>query len=425
MLRIRAGRLLLVLCAASSALAQGVVIGGKVPQTPNVPGGTLTGIVTLADTHAPARGAVVMVIAIPSADGKGQSGNSGGGGRTGIDGRYLIQHVPPGEYTVIALMPGYVSFFEQNIASNVTEWTIDDYRAGLKSNGTVEVKSGGIASLDVSLARGAAISGRVLYSDGSPASQVIIRIEDPAKDSGKDGPRAMGMSLGALSMMTGQSLATDDEGHFRVSGLTPGKYRVAAVQSLGGGSSGPYGIGAIVDNRNDTAALVVYAGNTLHRKSARVYDLRGGDETPGIDILIPLDALHEVHGSVSAKDGRTLNAGTVTLTDDSDDTLRFSTKLAEDGTFAFASVPSGTYKLALSGAAIAIHVLPPNAPRDFPLELAPTHTTNSFADTSVAVIVKDSNVEQVALTPDEVPVPKDADKNNPSSPFGGATEDQP
>ena len=90
----------------------------------------------------------------------------------------------------------------------------------------------------MTLERGAAVSGHVLYSDGSPATQVSIDVEDTrAKPAASNKPED-NINVGMVSRMlfTHQSSGTDDQGRFRIAGLRPGKYRVAAVQANAGSS---------------------------------------------------------------------------------------------------------------------------------------------------------------------------------------------
>src|ERR1700760_613168 len=112
------------------------------------------------------------------------------------------------------------------------------------------------------------------------------------------------------------------------------------------------GFGDAGSSFSDPSAVRVYAGDTLHQKAARTYDLRAGEEISGIDITIPLEAFHSVRGHLSSVDGRAINMGDLKLTDPGDDAFSMSTKLHRDGSFTFPSVPSGTYTLSTTNARI-------------------------------------------------------------------------
>jgi hypothetical protein len=217
------------------------------------------------------------------------------------------------------------------------------------------------------------------------------------------------------SVFTHQANGTNDEGRFRISGLAPGTYRVAAVSAsmLGlddsGMNEGAAMFAGMITDRN---ALHVYSGDTLHKSSARTYDLRPGDNITGVDITIPLTVFHQVRGVLTAADGRIVNSARLTLTDTADDSFHFAASPSDDGSFTFATVPSGTYKLAASQARIM--ALYPNTPPDTPLRWAPKHPIAAFADADTTVIVKDSDLLQASVPLHEVPLPKDETTGNPA-----------
>ena len=137
-----------------------------------------------------------------------------------------------------------------------------------------------------SLQRGAAVSGRVLYPDGSPASQVTIDVQNvdakPSTTSSRE--RDPDSNIIERTFLLHQSSGTDDRGHFRITGLRPGTYRVAAIQPSTEASNGMamfQFFDGFVSNSKD---LRIYSGDTLHKKSAKTYELRSGDEVSGVDI---------------------------------------------------------------------------------------------------------------------------------------------
>jgi hypothetical protein len=264
----------------------------------------------------------------------------------------------------------------------------------LTRNGTVMVKGAETETFDVTLRRGAAISGRVLYSDGSPAAQVVIDVED-VNSKRKQGASADDVDIDALmrTVFTHESLGTNDQGRFRIAGLEAGTYRVSAVQSAGGamGSDMGEGIGVMIGGMNDPAALHFYSGDTIHRKAAKTYELRPGDEVADIEITIPEDSFHSVSGTLTALTGDTINEATLKLTDTADETLVFASKLGPDGSFAFPTVPPGTYTLTAKDA----KSLKTEADEKGGVKPAPPV---NFEATSVGVIVKDGDVADVQLS---------------------------
>jgi hypothetical protein len=374
------------------------------PAKPSI-GGRITGHIQCADTHAPARGAVVLLVPLPAADGKTSSNTGTTTSRVGMDGAFIFEHVSPGEYTVVALFAGYLSTVDELTAEDTTAPSPARSRELLARNGTVTIHGEETENFDVLVERGASVSGHVRYSDGSPAAQLSISIEDiktkPAETKSGNPNFNVGTFMRATVMQ--QSQTTDDQGHFRIAGLKPGSYRIAAIQPSTSSPLSDDGLGFLAGLSGTPADLHVYGGDTLHKKKATVYDLRSGDELTGVDITIPLDAFHQVRGVLSAQDGRTINAATLTLTDTGDDSFVFQAEVARDGSFTFTTVPSGTYTVAAPGAKII--TVPPNFTDNTPLHYLNQNAANAFADGSTSVIVKGSDVPDVSLTLTEVPLP--------------------
>jgi len=405
-----------IACAASLCAQNVPAPTPAAPAVPaekaSLPSGSITGTVLCSDTHRPARGATIIVSPLPSEDGKQQpSEGTSGTSRVNMDGTYTAQHLRSGEYFVIAILPGYLSPVDDFSAADMDDHSPAKMRALMAPYGSAIVHAGSPTTFDITLERGAAISGQVSYADGAPATQVSIDFEDVnAKPStGKSAHDNVNVGAYVRQIFTHQSQSTDDQGHYRIAGIKPGSYRVVAVQASPS-SSMQEGFEGVMGLTPDTKALRFYSGNTIHKKSAKVYDLRAGDEVTGIDIVIPPSIFHRVHGTLTVKDGRTINTASLVLTDSSDDSTKFTASVSEDGTFDFATVPSGTYKLAASGAKIVVAAA--NTQPGTPFRYAAKHTTNAFADGDTSVVVNDSDLDDVSLTLNEIPVPPDADKQN-------------
>jgi hypothetical protein len=386
---------------------------------PPAPTGRITGTVVCADTHRPARGAMVLVGPVSPTDGNNGGGLGSGMARVGMDGTYTLEHLPRGEYSVIAILPGYLWPADELISDMVEEMRTAKHKS-LASLGTVTIAGSETEEHDITLERGAAVSGRVMFSDGAPASGVTISIEDVnAKKVAGDKQREAQMGASMMRrMFVHESMDTDDQGHFRISGFKPGTYRVVAIPSLsseGDTNDGEAaGLSLLLGGAANPAALRVYSGDTLHSKAAKTYELRSGDEVTGVEITIPLNAYHRVGGTLTAVDGRAINKATVTLTDTGDDSVSFESDVADDGSFSFGTVAAGTYTLAAKNATIAVRMDGQNP--EIPMRFAQKKTTNAFADGSMAVIVKDSDVPDVSLTLTEVPLPPQPVQPTPITP---------
>jgi hypothetical protein len=370
--------------------------------------GRVTGTIFCNDTHRPARGAIAL--AQPLAEGAKTRPASGMHMvRVAMDGTYTIEHLHPGNYAVIGMLPGYLSVLDDlPIGQMDTDKDPSASNAVLARNGTVAVRNNETSNFDLMLQRGASVSGRVLYSDGSPATQIQISVDDVnAKPlSSAEGMQAMFANVNAGSFMRSfllhQGTGTDDQGNFRISGLKPGTYRVAATepaQNAAGGDEG--GTMFFTGMFSDPKALHIYSGDTFHRNAAKTYQLRAGDDLTGIDITIPTDAFHRVEGRLSTLGGTPVPVAAIKLTDTSDDSFVLSTTPARDGSFVFAAVPSGTYKLSATGARIG--TLPDVFPDGIPIEAGMLKDSHALADGTTGVIVKDSDVSEVSLQLTDAP----------------------
>ena len=426
--------LAVLLCTlAPAALAQDVgppVITAQPPRSklpaPPPPTGRITGTVFCSDTHRPARGATVILQPLAKDTSFDNRMNLT---RTDVNGTYTLGRVAPGEYAVLAFFPGYALPFPDDMLTGMMDPADrSSLTEALRKLGTVTVSSNAEARGDVSLTRGAAVQGRVLYSDGAPAAQVLVEVKNiNAKPPKSNSPEEMVDPAAIMrSIFSQQKPTTDDEGHFRIAGLAPGTYRVAALQtspppaSASGGMESEMMMGQLMGVNVDPTAVRVFSGDTLHQATAKTYDLSAGDTVSDITITIPLTAFHRVAGTVEAVDGRHLNFANLTLTDASDATFTFHTNAGRDGAFAFANVPAGTYTLATDGGFIGTSA-PPKGMEHMPEQYWPLKPETHFAGDSQNLIVADSDKTDVLINLKELP--KDQTSKPSPTPTPTASED--
>ena len=418
----------------SILLALSLLLALRLPaqQTPYVTGSTVSGHVFCADTHAPARFAKVLLKSTaPSHAGEDMmksitdsmtkaAGKSGtppkpqtdeqkkamaaasrgmdqvtdmlNSSTVGLDGSYSFAGVKPGTYYIHAIFSGYIDPYSQFSDDDFAS-TDPAVRARLAQLATVTVTGTDSAHADLRLERGAAISGRILYDDGSPAvgwTLTVIKpksVDDPADAASA----AMGPALAMMGI--GQPSKTDDRGHFRISGLAPGEYALRASLIASG-------TGISASNMGDAGSgfnLAVYTGDTFTRADAKALKLGGGDELTGADIVIPSHKLHNISGHVVAKDdGHTLNVGQVGLTVKDNSAVHLTAAIRDDGSFHFEGLPGNiTYTLTVADAADGRNDGP--ASNLMGISIPNPELLHKYGTDTTTVLLTDTDVDGITL----------------------------
>lgn len=175
--------------------------------------------------------------------------------KTGGDGRYLLSDVPPGRYWVMPRAPAYVL-----VGATGT------YPPGRQ----VIVEAGeSVDDLDIKLARGGVITGRVTDADGKPLVRETVVVVP-------GGPNRLENNTGPGGAYRG---TTDDRGIYRVYGLPAGGYRVSA----GRGDDGGLAVGPVARNR--LYRRVYYPGTSVESE-AKVVEVSAGGEAEDVDITL-------------------------------------------------------------------------------------------------------------------------------------------
>jgi hypothetical protein len=294
--------------------------------------GAVTGIVLCADTGKPARFAQVTLVAAPE---EGSSSSALEGAVTGLDGRFKIVNVAPGNYYAYAELEGYLNLDRAYDSTRLEEHASDREQTlniidQLKDHLVeVTVEAHGTAEMFLQVERGAEIHGTVTYDDGNPAIGMHFLLFRKTEKNGwtsVGGPSSDNWSISEL---------TDGHGHFNLSNLPGGEYTVCVSMPVG----------------NPNAAPSVCLGNTYRKKDARSVKVQAGEVSRGADIEIPLSGLHTVAGTVSAlADGHALKDAAMRLLYADDREIAREAKTVEDGSFSFSYVPEDKYILQVSGA---------------------------------------------------------------------------
>lgn len=358
-----------------------------VAKKPDPTKGTVTGIVTCADTGKPARFATVNLAAIPR-----KGANAGGNDQTpamesattDLDGRFTLEAVEPGQYLAFATLEGYLDplrgldFGRLNALKNESEQSqdmIDQWKGHMAE---VTVSRRRTAELAIQIERGAEINGEVTYDDGSPAIGMRFQL---LRNAGKSGWNSVGLAL-----FRGWAIDSTSDGHGRYSltNLPGGEYKLCASMPLD----------------NEEAAPAFCLGDTFRKKDAAITKLAAGEILNGVDIVIPLSGLHSVSGTVAVlADGHAPAHAKVHLlyADDREDARVLA--LNDDGTFTFEYVPEGKYILQVTGAEDAEQAN--TAPGSGDSDSSPQKVkTVRYADKEIPLTVQDDTEDlRIALAP--------------------------
>jgi Carboxypeptidase regulatory-like domain len=274
---------------------------------------SIQGRVTTADTGAPIRGAEVRL----SMDGRFSRLVTTNG-----EGRFEMRSLPAGEYRLIVSKAGFITLeFGQ--------------RRPFETASTITLGEGQSATGNVALIRGGAIFGRVLDQYGDPS--VGTRVQVLRNRAESDGRRLLPV---------GMADQTDDTGAFRIYGLPPGEYYVAASTGL---------IDAV---KRDPP---VYYPGTMSFAEAQPITLGAGAEASADFQILEVARAATVSGVVLTSSGGpapgamvNLSSNTVSATPGAQSMVMLHADAAEDGTFSIQNVPPGPYTLTA--------MLPPQMP---------------------------------------------------------------
>jgi hypothetical protein len=313
-------------------LAASISVAASAQQTPSVVGSTVTGHVYCADTNAPARFAKVLLKSTegshsgdefikrltnnlekilgldgeptppvkpktpgtPFAADQKQAMDAATKGMNqaldimnattvGLNGEFKFAGVKPGTYYVHVLYAGYMDAIDQFSDEDFAS-TDPEVRARIGKIPSVTVTGTDSARADVTLERGAAISGRILFDDGSPAAGWTLTVIKPGTQENAAEKAQTSMNQ-ALAMSGAVQIAkSDDLGHFRITGVTAGEYALRAAMiapSIGINAGNIAEAGSGIN-------LIVYSGNTFNRPDAKPITVTAGEEYSSAEITVPL-----------------------------------------------------------------------------------------------------------------------------------------
>ena len=176
---------------------------------------------------------------------------------TDSDGRYRLTNLAPGSYRLTAYAPTYV---------------IDGGNDPLYPGRAVNVGEGEvIENVNISMRLGGVLTGKVTDPDDRP---VIGEMVSAQRLSANEKP----LSPGLPDFFNGL-WQTDDRGIYRIFGLEPGKYIIAAGTSSEGAM-------AQMGSAGGTYYRRTFHVNAIEERNARIIEIKSGDEVENVDIKL-------------------------------------------------------------------------------------------------------------------------------------------
>jgi protocatechuate 3,4-dioxygenase beta subunit len=285
--------------------------------------GRIAGRVTVEGTQMPIMGARIMLF--PAGRPTGPVGMPPQT-TTDQNGRFVFDMLAPGEYRLDVQKTGFAALGGPETRPS-----------------TIHVAAGqSVDGVSVQLQRGGVIAGKVLDPSGEPLSDVRItamrRINAMAVAAG---PRLM------LAPMQGPQ-QTNDLGEFRISGLAPGEYYVAAMPSGASVFNGRGTAAWSTGNARTTITTTFYPGTT-DQTAAQPVVVSAGAEVGSIVFTMQSAPAYRVSGIVVDEDGKPVARAMVMLMGDPRSGMFMGpagrAQTQDDGRFAMGDVPPGSYHI--------------------------------------------------------------------------------
>ena len=258
------------------------------------------------------------------------------GATTDEDGRFELRDLPAAAWTLTASKPGFVL---QRLGQ----------RHPFESVVPLDVSDGQqVAGANFALARGGAITGRIVDEFGDPVANVRVQALRSRTIEGRRRLVAAGADDG-----------TDDTGAFRLYGLAPGDYYVSASLSTfmgAGGAVGGFAISAVAGNVTEPiqvrgpggGGVPTYFPGTVTAAEAQRIRLGASEETT-IGFGLQAVRASRISGTVLSAEGGPPANGAVSLRSADGDGVFVGMgtggPILAEGTFSISNVAPGSYVL--------------------------------------------------------------------------------
>ncbi len=300
------------------------------PRKPDPTKGTVTGLVLCTDTGKPARFASVVLLPAydPKTAGTSPDKNSvdlDETGTTGLDGKFKIEAVPPGDYYAFAMLDGYIdptlAVDDKRLGSEASEREklideIDQWKDHLVK---LTVAAQHVSDVSMSIDRGAEIDGNISYDDSSAAIGIRFTV---LRKTEKDHWIMIGSNGGDGAIEE----KSDGRGRYSIPDLPDGEYKVCALLPV----------------KDENTSPKFCFGGGFRIDKAETVKVSAGETHNGVDIVLPLDGLFTVAGNITAgTDAHAPSQARVHLLYADDRAEARQTAMLKDGSFSFDYVPGG------------------------------------------------------------------------------------
>ena len=248
----------------------------------------------------------------------------GRGALTDAEGRYTLDGLPAGRYTIRASKIGFVTVaFGQ--------------RRPLQPGTPVDVRDDEtLKGVNLQLPRGSVITGHLVDEDGEPMVGVDVRV---LRHAYRQGERRL--------ISTARDVS-DDRGLFRVFGLEPGTYYVSATARAAGGRGRlRRGVARGGEIEESTGYAPTYYPGVTSMNEAVPVTVGIGEEVTNVSFPVQLVSTVRVSGIVLSSDGQPASPASVLLTPDDNSQFfpgaALVARTGRDGTFDVINVPPGRY----------------------------------------------------------------------------------
>ena len=279
------------------------------PSAPAAAGAVIRGRVVRADSGDPLPGARVAVGSV-CVRGRGAAACASGvlpELTTDSGGRFEHRDVPPGTYRLTVARSGYVT---------------QGGSVG-PAIGQVEARLGTPVDVTIALSRSAVVAGRVTDDRGNDIQDARVSLMRWRWQNGK-----RILSPGGLV-----ADVTDDRGQFRLFGIPAGTYLLVAEMV----------------NPVGPEPVTAYYPDSTSVSQAQPLTFRPGDELAGLTLSLSRARTSSLSGMVTRADGKPFGPGggvSLMPADGVDSGIGASTRVNQDGSYAFSGVRPGEYVIA-------------------------------------------------------------------------------